>query len=635
MYKIALSLLFWAVALVGSADMPMTKLHAIYEKADKNETCALTTQNILKLLSPHKRLYLIYGWPNMLQPMIADEENGTRYALMTMQRFEQKLAPFLDEHNQSYSVVSKVTLNEAATSQKNSLFAFLQSRDWIGTLLQVAMVAVLVLYLLYTANFFSKKLDIYKPDEIKGSFDDIIGQDEIKKELQIISDMIRNRRHYRSYGIEDATNIIFSGPPGTGKTKMAGYFAKELGFSLIYASASNLENGFIGGGSHAIKQIHKAALKAKKAVIFLDEAQTLLMKRGQSREKWADDTTNTLLTVLDGIATDDGRQILWILASNFDDTNLRLDPALMRRFQKQINFRLPDKEERIELFRYYIHKAESDKIGEIDYDDLATIANNLSPAKIAAIVKEAAANAADRGCKIETTLLLEAYERDIVGLTSKAIPKESQNRDARYIATHELGHFYAHYHSMLKEVLTEEGITLQQYTTLPAEERHWLRLLAKERCEIIKISIVGAQKSEGGSLGYALFRPDEDQIVTLEEYKNKIVDLYGGLAAECVVFGESQVSLGAMDDLRRIKELAARLYDSDFQQTGLIEQSRKAFLKARYGESIEAITWHKNELLSVRQRLLEHAKLTIDEIIPDRMEKQREESPSETTHFDA
>ncbi len=478
------------------------------------------------------------------------------------------------------------------------------------------VIMLMVTYKLHQMRMTGSSYKLYKPEEIAGTFDDIIGQDEIKRELKILIDTIQNGSHYSQYGVNQPSNILFSGPPGTGKTKIAGYFAKELGFPLIYMSAASLETGLVGGGARTIGNIAQKAKSLKKVVIFLDEAQTLLMKRGEDPlNRHIDNTINALLTALDGVSTNKSHKIIWILASNFDDSNLKLDSAIMRRFQKQINFGFPGKEERIALFKHFVHQANSDKIGDIDYDDLAAISHHLSPATIANIVKEAASSAAAGRSKIDTSTLIDAFERGVIGLTRKR-ETSVKNRDDLYIATHELGHFFAHYHSALKEVLHEQKLRLSDFTELPKEQQKRLRLLARERCDIIKISIQGAQKSEGGSLGYALFKPDEEEVLTLAEFTNKIVDLYGGLAAEQVIFGESAISMGAIDDLERIKKLSKKLYNSGFKEIGLLQKSRKRFLKDRYHESMAAVSFHKEELLQSRQKLITRGKLTIDEIIP-------------------
>ncbi|WP_425425599.1 AAA family ATPase, partial [Uliginosibacterium gangwonense] len=48
---------------------------------------------------------------------------------------------------------------------------------------------------------------------------------------------------------------MFSGPAGTGKTKLASYLAKELGLPILFHSAANLETGFVAGGSNTLSRI--------------------------------------------------------------------------------------------------------------------------------------------------------------------------------------------------------------------------------------------------------------------------------------------------------------------------------------------------------------------------------------------
>ena len=67
------------------------------------------------------------------------------------------------------------------------------------------------------------------------------------------------------------------------------------------------------------------------------------MPRGRGERKWDDDTANTLLGLLDGIKSDEGQGVIWVVASNFDDASSEMDEAMLRRFAVKINFRLPNK----------------------------------------------------------------------------------------------------------------------------------------------------------------------------------------------------------------------------------------------------------------------------------------------------
>ena len=183
------------------------------------------------------------------------------------------------------------------------------------------------------------KFKVYKPKEIKGSMDDIIGYDDIKEEIQHLVDMLRNISLYSKYGIEDIFNIMFSGSQGTGKTTMAVQIAKKLEVPIL-VTTGNIETGFVGGGANVIKKIYSKANeiasdnKFRTCIVFIDEAQSLLMKRGQSRDKWADDTPNELLTHLEGVKTINDVRIITIVASNFDESNMVLDEAMAASFKK-------------------------------------------------------------------------------------------------------------------------------------------------------------------------------------------------------------------------------------------------------------------------------------------------------------
>ncbi len=80
------------------------------------------------------------------------------------------------------------------------------------------------------------------------------------------------------------------------------------------------------------------------------------MPRGCSERHWGDDTANTLLGRLDGIKSTEGQEIIWMVASNFDDANSAMDEAMLRRFSVKINFRLPNKAERKALLTVFLRE---------------------------------------------------------------------------------------------------------------------------------------------------------------------------------------------------------------------------------------------------------------------------------------
>lgn len=378
----------------------------------------------------------------------------------------------------------------------------------------------------------------YAPEEIEGGFSHLIGLDDVKKEVLQLKDILQNRQTYEKYGIKDTFNIMFSGPAGTGKTRMAMYLAKEMGLPIIVGTG-NVETGFVGGGAKNIRRMfNEARFLAKTkggAIIFLDEAQVLLRKRGTGMSKWEDDSANELLAQLDGVASasEDGN-IVFIAASNFNEENMEMDEAMARRFKKKIFFRLPSLEERKKLLRHFLGKIDKDRIADgIDIEEVAKITGGHSPAKLETLVQEASLIAIRKSEKINQKTLIEAFERVNVGITTKEVTKE-QERVRETVILHELGHFVCEFHYLMQK----HGGNLDR---------------VEKESSMLKISSE-AISSFHGALGYVLNAPKEF-LKNKKELEEEIVQLYGGLASEEFFFGPDGVTIGAHNDLEKIGSL--------------------------------------------------------------------------------
>jgi len=371
---------------------------------------------------------------------------------------------------------------------------------------------------------------VLTPDQLAGNMDDLIGMEDIKQEVLHLEDMIRNRALYKEHDIDKPFNVMLTGPAGTGKTKLAGYLAKRLDIPLITASASALESGYIGGGSKALHALHRKAAARGSCIIFLDEAQGLFMPRGRGEKKWEDDTANTLLGLLDGVRSEKGEGVIWVVASNFDDANSRMDEAMLRRFSVKINFRLPNKGERRELLRAFLsRKAEGcvDWAG-LNLDYVAEITANLSPAVLQTVVERASMLAIQEHKVIDTDLMFRAFERATIGLTDRATTAE-KTRQRERVALHELGHFFMQIDPWLR-------------AGLPLAE-------VKERSPMLKISTESVSKLN--ALGYVLSASDDVALRTLEELEHDVIQLYGGVAAEELFYGARGISIGSQNDIEK------------------------------------------------------------------------------------
>lgn len=404
----------------------------------------------------------------------------------------------------------------------------------------------------------SKKFEVIFPEKIKGSLNDLVGIDiEIKNEILQLKDIIAKDNIYGAHGLSGVFNIVFSGPAGTGKSRTAMFLAKELDLPMVVGTG-NVETGFVGGGAGTIRSLFQEAESLaynsvhKTAIIFLDEAQALFMKRGNSREKWADDSANELLAQLDGVSSMRELKIIFIAASNFDDSNMVMDEAMERRFQKKIYFRLPGLLERKEILEFYINKIDDSLKGDLNLDYIASITTGLSPAKIETVIKEASFIAIrenaqidkenkeylynnDLDCvkehvNIDTNMLFKAFERIAIGMTTR----DESKVDRKRIILHELGHFICEF---------------DRYNDLPLSE-------IKEKMKFLKISSESISKV--GALGYVLNSVDSEKLRTRIDIEEEIISLYGGYAAESIYFSDGtgdMVSTGAYNDIEKVSKL--------------------------------------------------------------------------------
>src|SRR5664279_3118516 len=163
------------------------------------------------------------------------------------------------------------------------------------------------------------------------------------------------------------------------------------------------------------------------------------MKRG-GRRKFDDDTSNTFLSVLDGVRSKNGAEIIWIVASNFNSETMQMDEAMLRRFQMKVDFRKPNREERLAIIGHYLGRRADKVLPDLDLRHLADVTEGRSPADLETIINQAGITAAQSGEMIDADTLMQAAERVLVGNVNTNTTGE-RDRDRRIIAVHEWGHF--------------------------------------------------------------------------------------------------------------------------------------------------------------------------------------------------
>ncbi|MBI1424592.1 MAG: AAA family ATPase [Gammaproteobacteria bacterium] len=244
---------------------------------------------------------------------------------------------------------------------------------------------------------------IIKP---KYTWDDIVLPDDTLTLLRAICAQSSNRnRVMQEWGFEDkihyghGLSVLFSGPPGTGKTMAAHVMANSLGLPCYKIDLSGVVSKYIGETEKNLEKIFNEA-KSCNAVLFFDEADALFGKRtdiSDAHDRYANIETSYLLQKMEeynGIA---------ILATNLRSN---MDDAFLRRIRFIVDFPFPDAASRKQIWSK-LRPPAAPVHASVDYDYLAQQLK-VSGANIKNILLNAAYSAASEGGEITLSNIAES-----------------------------------------------------------------------------------------------------------------------------------------------------------------------------------------------------------------------------------
>ena len=206
--------------------------------------------------------------------------------------------------------------------------------------------------------------------DIRRSWADLVLPEDKRAQLREICEQIRHRHvvygewgfgHRLGHGT--GVTVLFSGPPGTGKTIAAQIIAAEVGLQLYKIDLSGVVSKYIGETEKNLAKIFDRA-RAGNAVLFFDEADALFGKRTEvsdAHDRYANIETSYLLQKLeehDGVV---------ILASNL---RCNLDDAFTRRIRCVVEFPFPDEPLRRRIWQSHF-PAQAPLAADVDLDYLA------------------------------------------------------------------------------------------------------------------------------------------------------------------------------------------------------------------------------------------------------------------------
>ncbi len=427
-------------------------------------------------------------------------------------------------------------------------------------------------------------------------FDDVAGIDEAKVELQEVVQFLKKPERFTAVGAKIPKGVLLVGPPGTGKTLLAKAIAGEAGVPFFSISGSEFVEMFVGVGASRVRDLFKKAKESAPCIIFIDEIDAVGRSRGAGIGGGNDEreqTLNQLLVEMDGFEGNAG--VIVIAATNRPDV---LDAAIMRpgRFDRQVTVDRPDYKGRLEVLK--VHARNKKLLPDVSLERVARRTPGYSGADLSNVLNESAILAARRRLDaISFKEIDDAIDRISTGLVR---PPLIDGKKKRLIAYHEVGH-------ALVGTLLAEGDPLSKVTIIPRG---------------------------GGTGGFAQFYPSEEMIDSGMYSRSwimaRIITALGGRAAEEIVFGDDEVTVGASSDIQNVarlaKDMVTRFGMSDLGPISLAGQGSEVFLgrdlmnRSEYSEEVAQQVDHQvREIVefchSEAKRLLSENRDLLDRLV--------------------
>ena len=258
------------------------------------------------------------------------------------------------------------------------------------------------------------------------SWDDVGGLNELKDELrEAIEWPIKHKEAYDYVNVETPKGVLLYGPPGTGKTLIAKALAKMTESNFISIKGPELLSKWVGESEKGVREIFRKARQAAPCIIFLDEVDALVPRRGSgnSDSHVTENIVSQILTEIDGL--EELHNVLIIGATNRLDI---VDEALLRpgRFDRIIEVGNPDSKGRKHIFE--IHTKKKPLENNVDLKKLVEVTDGFSGAEIAAITNRAALVALKRyvSGKSQNIKEIKITQQDLIDAVDKVRPQKKE-----------------------------------------------------------------------------------------------------------------------------------------------------------------------------------------------------------------
>ena len=368
-------------------------------------------------------------------------------------------------------------------------------------LLSLSMLVGMIRYLLPDSPVLSDPFEKFSPASLSASDHTWIGSPEILQECL--------------ESIRETKGLLLEGEPGTGKTLLARKLASVSNATLIPVVGSQFIEVYVGVGAQRVRQLFAMAKKYSPSIIFLDEIDSIAVKRGASPHSHSenDQTLHQLLSEMDGFMSHPG---IFVLGAT--NRVALMDPAILRpgRFDRVLHIPLPDAITRQRLLHYFLKSCPLPVSPGLDLDMFVSLTQDRSGADLQQIVREATVYARREGAQeLHWNHLDMALEKQMVGVLKTE--EDRTPEEILRVAVHETGHAMVA-HSFSRDF------------------------------RVRKISI---RPNHDGVGGFTICDETFSSVISLtrDAMEKKLMVVLGGRAAEILHYGTNQVSAGALQDL--------------------------------------------------------------------------------------
>jgi cell division protease FtsH len=436
-------------------------------------------------------------------------------------------------------------------------------------------------------------------------FDDVAGYAGVKQEITEVVDFLKYPERFAAIGARVPKGILLVGPPGTGKTLLARAVAGEAAVPFLSVTGSDFMEMFVGVGASRVRDLFDSARKMGRAIIFIDEIDSIGRKRGAGLGGGHDEreqTLNQMLAEMDGFEVTTG--IVMMAATNRPDI---LDPALLRpgRFDRQVVVPLPELQDRKEILE--VHCKGKHLEDDIDLDVVARGTPGMSGADLSNLVNEAALFAVRQGAdRIAMRHFEQARDRVLMGQERESTVLSDSEKELT--AYHEAGHAVCaatlpHADPVHKVTIIPRGMALGVTQTLPAEERH---SYGQDYLEESIVMMMGGRIAEELVFGVVSTGAANDLVVATERARKMVREWGMSARVGPMAWGsQGQVFLG--EDLMHTRD-----YSDDTAR--VIDEEVERILREAETHCRELLTEHRKGLDLVARALLEYETIPGSEV---------------------